>query len=458
MNRSRRGAKLLVVTVLTKAFFTFLPIGLADNQPGTFVVTQDQAPLTFYQDGKLTGVESLAKGTSINAESISADMVLTTYKGKAAYIQLKFLTARESVLVVATDNSEIFYYNDAGPTGLERLPRGTQIIVEKRSLEQVFTTYRGKPAYIKSQSLITLQEFTRAVDKEAATAREKVEKVLADAREKTEKVLAEKMDRDIKQLRTRVLNPKNSSAVGYYDQIINNEFRQFLANYPSSLYEAEVNDQMKEWQAERDRVASGLVKYDGEWVTKAHFDKYYRWDQVFALYREGDRFVSQTNWSAAVQKFDAVLALNPGGGTEFATKRQLVLSLTKWLVVLTRDLQISSDRTGNARNAFQQAQDAFKKAQANLKKPAQVSRPSFAGVHAGTSAAAMRTYDPFNSSQVELDSAKTKLEIAQSELDSAKSYNDKIKNTIDQARKRLDRDDLKVVRPEKAAGEKAPAA
>ena len=458
MTQSRRSAKRLAAIILAKALFVFLTSGLADNQAATFVVTQDQAPLTFYQDGKITGVEALAKGTSIRAESVSGDMVLTTYKGKAAYIPLKFLAAQESVLVVAGDDCELFYYNDAGPTGLERLPKGTQVTVAKRSLDQVFTTYKGKTAYIKSQFLITPQEFNSVVEKEAAAKREKAERALAEAQEKAEAALVEKMERDIKQVRARVLNPKNSSVVSYYDQVINNELREFLVNYPSSPYRAEVNDQIKEWQTERDRVAAGMAKYNGDWVTKANFDKYYRWDQVLALYRDGDRFITQTNWSAAVQKFDAVLALNQGGGTEIATRRQLAVALTRWLTGLSHDLQISGDRLTTARNALQQAQATFKQAQANLKKPAAGrSAPRFTGVHAGTSAAAMRTMEVANSTQIELEAAQTRLDATQIAFDAAQAENDKIKRATDQVRKRLAQADSGIAQPDTTAEDKAAA-
>ena len=447
MKHSRHGAQLLVAMALVAALVTFLPVGFADNPPALFVVTQDQAPLTFYQDGKLTGVEPLAKGTYIRAESIAADRVLTTYKGKAAYIQLKFLTAQESVLIVTVDNCELFYYNDAGPTGLERLPKGTQITVEKRSSDQVFTTYRGKPAYLKSQFLITPQEFAAAMEKEATEARAKVEQMSADAHAQAEKVLAEKMDRDIKQLRTRVLNPKNSSAVGYYDQVITSEFRPFLANYPNSPYEAEVTGQIKEWQAERDRVASGLMKYNCDWVSKANFDKYRRWDQALALYREGDQLVAQTNWPAAVQKFDAVLALNPGGGTEIATKRQLAMALKKWLATLPRDVKIS-DRLANARKAFQQAQAAFRQPQAS---------PVPANKMGGNSDAPSLAATRAENAKIRSTAAQEKLNLAQAELDAAQAENDAITRTMTQARQRLAQVDQTITQPEVATADQAPA-
>ena len=413
--------KLWVAFVLVTALCVLLPIGFADNPPTTYIVTQDQASVLFYQDGKLAGVEPLAKGTTIRAESVAGDMVLTTYNGKPAYVQLKFLTIQDSVLVVAGDNAELFYYNDAGPTGLERLSKGVQITVEKQSREQVFTTYRGKPAYIKRQLLVTPQEFTGAAEKEAAIAREKVAKALADAQEKADQTLAEKMERDIKQLRTRQLNPQSSSPVAYYDQVIANDFRKFLATYPNSPYAAEVNDQIKDWQAERDRVAAGSVKYAGDWMSKSNCEKYSRWDQALAFYRDGERLIAQSNWAAAVQK---------------------------WLAVLSHDLQVSSDKLTSVRTAFQQAQAAVQQAQANLKKPAAAPRavpmPSMTGIHAGAFAASMRAKDAADSSQVEFNAAKSKLDDAQAELEPVQAANDKLKRLVDQVKKRVSQDTAKT--------------
>ena len=440
--------KLWVAFALVTALCVLLPIGFADNPPTTYIVTQDQASVLFYQDGKLAGVEPLAKGTTIRAESVAGDMVLTTYNGKPAYVQLKFLTIQDSVLVVAGDNAELFYYNDAGPTGLERLSKGVQITVEKQSREQVFTTYRGKPAYIKRQLLVTPQEFTGAAEKEAAIAREKVAKALADAQEKADQTLAEKMERDIKQLRTRQLNPQSSSPVAYYDQVIANDFRKFLATYPNSPYAAEVNDQIKDWQTERDRVAAGSVKYAGDWMSKSNCEKYSRWDQALAFYRDGERLIAQSNWAAAVQKFDALLALNPGGGIEIATQRQLAVALPKWLAVLSHDLQVSSDKLTSVRTAFQQAQAAVQQAQANLKKPAAAPRavpmPSMSGIHAGAFAASMRAKDAVDSSQAEFNAAKSKLDDAQAELEPVQAANDKLKRLVDQVKKRVSQDTAKT--------------
>ena len=445
MNRS----KLRVALALLTALCVLLPIGFADNPPTTYIVTQDQASVLFYQDGKLASVEPLAKGTAIRAEGFSGDMVLTTYNGKPAYVQLKFLTIQDSVLVVAGDNTELFYYNDSGPTGLERLAKGVQITVEKQAREQVFTTYRGKPAYIKRQLLVTPQEFAGTAEKEASIAREKAEKILADAREKADQVLADKMERDIKQLRTRVLNPQTSSPVAYYDQVITNEFRKFIATYPHSPHEAEVLAQINDWQAERDRVAAGSVKYAGDWMSKSNCEKYYRWDQALAFYRDGERQSAQNNWATAVQKFDAVLALNHGGGIEIATQRQLAVALTKWLAVLSHDLQVSTDKLASVRTAFQQAQAAVQQAQGKIKTPAQsraVPVPSMTGIHAGAFASNMRAKDAMDNSQAEFNAARSKLDDAKAELDSAQAANDKLKQIVDQVKKRVPQDSQKVAK------------
>jgi len=248
--------KLQVALVLVTALCVLLPVGFADNPPTTYVVTQDQASLLFYQDGKLAGVEPLAKGTAIRAESISGDMVLTTYKGKAACVQLKFLTIQDSVLVVAGDNTELFYYNDSGPTGLERLPKWTQITVEKESHDQVFTTYRGKPAYIKRQFLVTQQEFNSVAEKEAAAKREKAARALAEAQEKA----------DYAALTGYKLNPNQELTKEQYVAGIA-AFQNFLKVYPKSIFTGELNNRIAAWQVEADNRENGLVKTANKWMT-----------------------------------------------------------------------------------------------------------------------------------------------------------------------------------------------
>ena len=148
---------------------------------------------------------------------------------------------------------------------------------------------------------------------------------------------AQQLQRDVTQFQSYTLNSNVSYAVEYYDRVLSGVFRKFLQAHPGSPYEAELNDRIKEWQTERDRVATGQIRYNGEWMPRADFDKYHRWDQVAALLREGDQSAKLKNWPLAAHRYDSVLMLNPGGGTEIVAKRQLAASLQAWRAGLERE-------------------------------------------------------------------------------------------------------------------------
>jgi len=414
-NRLTHGVRRWVTRVGVGCFFTFSVVGLAANSGSVFIVTQDQAPLLFYQDGKPTGAEALAKGTYLQAENVAADMVRTTYKGKVGYIQVKFLAIAESILVVAADDTELFYLQNGQPSGLARLPKGTLITVETRSGDQIFTTYNGQSAYLRSRSLITTQAFAFAVA-QAETA----------AREQAAQALAARMDQDILLVRALVLDPKNSRAVGDYDKIISNEFCRFIATYPASPYETEVRDRIKDWQAERDQVANGQIKYNGDWLARADFDRYHRLDRAQELFREGNQLIAKSNWPAAVQKYEAVLGLNPGEGVEIATKRQLVLALTNWRTTsLARELRASEARLTKARSAS-----------AGPANPPQVTPSRDRGITAGGDAfadARAKYAERLRSTSTGSRGSRT----SQFEVEAAQVENDRVQRTIAQVERRL---------------------
>jgi len=145
------------------------------------------------------------------------------------------------------------------------------------------------------------------------------------------------LQREVARLQAYTLNSNVSYAVEYYDRVIVSVFRKFLRTYPGSPYTAEGNTHIQEWQAERDQVAAGQIRYNGDWMSKADFNKYHLWDHVSALLREGEQFTKLQSWSQAAHRYDQILLLNPGGGTEIAAKRQLAESLDAWRAALVQE-------------------------------------------------------------------------------------------------------------------------
>ncbi len=66
---------------------------------------------------------------------------------------------KPTVLVVAYDGSHIFYIQGDELAEIEEVPKGTELTIESMSGERCFVTYKGRPAYIRRQFLVTREEF-----------------------------------------------------------------------------------------------------------------------------------------------------------------------------------------------------------------------------------------------------------------------------------------------------------
>jgi len=73
------------------------------------------------------------------------------------------------------------------------------------------------------------------------------------------------MEKDYHAALKHELDPARSLPPALYDQVISNTFLRYLTDYPDSPHAAEITARLREWQAERDRVAGGETKYAGQW-------------------------------------------------------------------------------------------------------------------------------------------------------------------------------------------------
>jgi hypothetical protein len=74
------------------------------------------------------------------------------------------------------------------------------------------------------------------------------------------------MEKAYERLKKYQLDVRRSGPVSYYDQVIKGVFLRFLQQYPSSPYTNDVDSKILQWQTERDKVAAGLAKWDGQWM------------------------------------------------------------------------------------------------------------------------------------------------------------------------------------------------
>lgn len=243
----------MVLCCVSPAVILVASVSSAETSQSTYVVAQDNALLFYSSDGKPTSSEHLTKGTYIRVEKVDGDVVFTTYNGKPAYIRLAFLAKPEPVLVVAEDDAQLFYHRDGHPTGLENLAKGTRINFEDASGDRVFTTYNGKPAYIRSNFLTTEKMFFESEQRAKGLVKYKGDWVAP-----AEKFRREQMDKGL---------------VEYRDQWVTPETK---ANLEKGLVQYDGNWITPEERFRREQTAKGLVEYRGQWVTpdvKANLEK-----------------------------------------------------------------------------------------------------------------------------------------------------------------------------------------
>jgi hypothetical protein len=136
--------------------------------------------------------------------------------------------------------------------------------------------------------------------------------------------------REFEKLAKYQLSPKTSGTVAGYNQVIDGVFRKFLRDYPESVHVPKVKAQLALWEAERDKVAAGQVKFEGEWLSKAEYDQQKLRDQVRVLSQQGEQALQQRRWPQAAAAYESLIQLNPKGATLDIARRQLVVALADW--------------------------------------------------------------------------------------------------------------------------------
>jgi len=98
------------------------------------------------------------------------------------------------------------------------------------------------------------------------------------------------------------LDAQSSYPLAYYDDAITDGFRHFLAQYPRALETATVTNRLAEWQAERDKVASGQIKYHGQWMTADEANKLAETERTQQIIQDARALMAQGQFEAATEK------------------------------------------------------------------------------------------------------------------------------------------------------------
>ena len=172
--------------------------------------------------------------------------------------------------------------------------------------------------------------------------------------------------RDYEALQKYQLNHVNSYQAEYYDQVISNVFRAFLAKHPDSPDASNVTARIVEWKAERNLVAAGNVKFHGRWSPAAEVAPQLEraWGQQ--LLQQGRELIAQRRFETAVQRLQFVVHLERQPELASQARPLLVSAYQSATNLLERQQRQLAGQVSTAREHVDQASQALRAAEATL--------------------------------------------------------------------------------------------
>ena len=219
-------------------------------------------------------------------------------------------------------------------------------------------------------------------------------------------------EREYEALQKYQLNPATSYQPEYYDEVISNVFRAFLAKHADSPFTSNVTERIVEWKAERDLVAAGNVKFVGRWSPAAEVAPLIEraWGQE--LLQQARALMSQRRFETAVQRLQFVVHMDRQ--PELVSRAKPLLASAYQLATNLLDheqRQLARD-VASAQERLDQAQQELRAAEALLTQPTDTNSESSA------------------QAQIAVNLARTELNAAQDHLEYVKSQQDAAKHRL----------------------------
>ena len=185
-----------------------------------------------------------------------------------------------------------------------------------------------------SQYTVEVQNATGTVSSKHYVKKSDVTEVV---RSTPEQKAQHQLQRDYLALQKYQLGP-NSFLPTYYPQVIA-AFRQFQTDHPASAYQPEIETKITQWQAEASQIATGMVKYQSQWITAQAWRE--QWEQ-----QQGQQGLARAQALLRERMFpDAITVLKQLETTKqpaLAAEVQRLLAETyrTWTETLTRQQQL----------------------------------------------------------------------------------------------------------------------
>lgn len=162
------------------------------------------------------------------------------------------------------------------------------------------------------------------------------------------------LQRDYETTQRYRLDPQTSYPLAQYSETISNVFVAFLQKHPDSPYSAELTQKIRDWQLERDLVASGQTLLDGKWMSAADAAKIGRRTWAQSALRQGNAYLAQGGYESAVAKLHAVGQMTDVADLAGEARQREAAAYKTWLDQLTAQQQQLNNEIQRAGQAAQQ--------------------------------------------------------------------------------------------------------
>jgi hypothetical protein len=181
-----------------------------------------------------------------------------------------------------------------------------------------------------------------------------------------EQKAARDMERAYRKLQQYQLDPNTSGPLSYYDQAIDDVFRPFLQQYPASPYTNAVANMISLWQADRDKVASGMGKYHGQWMNAADAARLVQEEAVHQELLQCSTLLSQRQFERTIRVCDRIRATRSEVGPQSEALDIETQAYKSWMEILRADSQRIQDEITLFEQRLDKAQQARNIAKQNL--------------------------------------------------------------------------------------------
>jgi hypothetical protein len=224
------------------------------------------------------------------------------------------------------------------------------------------------------------------------------------------------------------LNPTNNFPLAYYDKVIKEVFQPFVAAYPDSVQAGNIKARMADWEQERQQVADGKVKRDGQWLTAEEVRAIDEKQKSENLKAQIQAYTEQKQYDKAVAGLEYLLDHETDADQKAELQQSLEKAYNGLIAVLKekgKQAEIQSKSLAMRSEVVQQAYDATEEEYRNLLDEYRRSPDTALGVRANL---AMK--------QKQLDRHKAELTAIKQQVEQFEQQTSVITNTLAKAEAR----------------------